>query len=205
MRIRWLVFVLFLPAGLGLTVQLFGLPLFSQGGCRAVGIGYCVEDAPLLATQVLRLATLLLSIEQARAAAVDLRQIALVKAAMDDARLRTFQRLTWAVIGLELLGFYGAVISLGLGVLTVLVSQVLFNSSADIALFPYAVEKIAPWGLKARLPVVVANGAGLVLAICWLLGIAQWVSAIALLSLVLAYLTLKYGSTIGQPAPTEEG
>lgn len=202
--VRWLIFALFFPAGLGLTVQLLGLSLIDQGGCRTSVLTPCVDGSPLLAAQVLRLATLLLSIEQARAAVVDLQQIALVKAATDDPRMQAFQRLTLAVIGLELLGFYGAVIRLGVGVLTVLLSQVLFNSSARIALFPNTDEKIAPWGLKSRLPVVAANGAGLVLAGCWLLGVVQLGSAIALLSLVLLYLTLKYGSSIGQPAPTED-
>ncbi|MEO1591395.1 MAG: hypothetical protein AAFU71_08905 [Cyanobacteria bacterium J06632_22] len=178
--LQGLFFGLFFPAGVGLAWRL------------ATTTG--------LETQVLLLATLLLSVEQARAATVDLQNIGQVVTALDDDRLPPFRRLTWVVIGLELLGFYTASLNLGWGMLIVLVSQVLFNGFAQIALFPQAVDKIKPWGAAERRPVLMANLVGLLLASAWALGTGRLFCAIALLLIVLTYLIIKYTSAFGQPA-----
>lgn len=181
--LRGLFFGLFFPAGLGLAWRW--------------------ATTPGLAAQVLVFATLLLSIEQARAAVVDLQNIRQVATATDDARLPAFRRLVWAVITLELLGFYGASLEIGWGVVVVLCSQVLFNGFARIALFPHSADPIRPWRLWDRLPVLGADGVGLVLAGCWIAGIAPLVCAIALLMIVLVYLLLKYAATRAQIEPVE--
>ncbi|MEO0540741.1 MAG: hypothetical protein AAFZ80_07730 [Cyanobacteria bacterium P01_A01_bin.105] len=188
MRGRWLIYGLFCPATVGLLV---GLLLSSATG---------------LAHSVLRLGTWLLSIEQARVAVLDWQNIQQVAATVEDgpeSRLTSFRRLTVAVIGLELLGFYLAIGWPGWGALTVLVAQVLFNGGATIALFPQAAVPVVPWGLRERLPVLVADLVGVALAGLWILDVARLGSAIALLTLVLVYLIFKYASELGQPVPPE--
>lgn len=176
---RGLLFGLFFPAGLGLALRL----------------GFERD----LATQLLLLGTLLLSIEQARAADWDLVQIEQVASEQADERLLRFRRVTQLTIGLELMGFYSAIVWPGWGAMGVLVAQMIFNGLAQIALCPDAVVKIIPWGLKDRLPVLIADGVGVALTVLWSLGKGRLVSASALLGLVLVYLAVKYLSVLGQP------
>lgn len=171
--IAWTIFVGFFPACLGLISQII----------QAHDLGY----------QLLALALLLLCIDQARMAVVDLEQVAAVKQQVQDSRLDFFYKITVSTIGLELLGFYGAFLWLGWGVAIVLLSQVWFHLLAGIQLQPLAVPPIQAWGVPERLPVLVADGIGLLLVGLWMLQVAPLGMATGLLGMVVAYGCIKYG------------
>jgi hypothetical protein len=168
------IFLLFFPACVGLMIKI------SQGGA----------DRALFA-----LALLLLAIDQARMATVDLTQVAAVKSPIQtpDQRLDLFYRITLSTVIVELLGFYGALGNLGGGAMLVLLSQVGFNLLANIQLQPDTEEPIQDWGIADRLPVLIADGVGLALVCLWLSGVAPLVMAAALLFMVLIYGGIKYG------------
>lgn len=175
--IGWLMVLLFFPASLGLGRQIIG----STG----------------LAFQLLALAFLLFSVEQARMAIVDLEQIAAVRQQVQDGRdqddrLNHFYRITVSTIVLELIGFYTAAIWLGWGAVIVLLSQVGFNCFSNIRLYPSDVSPIQPWDLSQRIPVLVADGAALILVSLWMAKIAPLWMAAGILSLTIAFGIVKY-------------
>jgi hypothetical protein len=171
-RLPWWIAAGFLPASLGL---LFQLVLFLTAPPR------------LFAT-----ALVLLSLEQARMAVIDLQQIATVRQNYEDPRLTRFQGVVLITIGLELLGFYLSLGWLGWGALVVLGSQLFFNGVAQIELDPTQSEPILACGWSHRKAVLGANILGLGLVGMWLLGIGHGAIAASLLAIVIAYLGLKY-------------
>jgi hypothetical protein len=182
------IFLLFFPACLGLLGQTINHAAPDRGWA---------DGQSLLA-----LALLLLAIDQARMAAVDLTQVAAVRVQVQpsDQRLEQFYRITLSTIGLELLGFYGAIGNLGVGAAVVLLSQIWFNLLANIQLQPETEEPIRAWGIADRLPVLVADGVGLILVCLWLAGVAPLFMAGGLLGMVLLYGGLKYRLGLGQVA-----
>ncbi len=132
----------------------------------------------------------LLCIDQGRMAYVDLRNIGQV--GLNDSRVRRFAWVTALTIMLELLGFYLAWRWLFLGAGLVIVSQLLFNTAAPVQLQPHTETPVAAVDLANRRGVLIANGAALSLILLGQWPPAQGVSALGLLGLVLAYLTIKY-------------
>jgi hypothetical protein len=132
------IFLLFFPACLGLLGQTINHAAPDRGWA---------DGQSLLA-----LALLLLAIDQARMAAVDLTQVAAIRAQPLDQRLEQFYRITLSTILFELLGFYGAIGNLGVGAAVVLLSQIWFNLLANIQLQPETEEPIRAWGIADRLP-----------------------------------------------------
>ncbi|MGF1570275.1 MAG: hypothetical protein ACFCVD_19755 [Nodosilinea sp.] len=169
---------LFLPAGLGLLAQV-------------------LQPHPL-PHRILALALMLISVEQATMARVDLRQIALVERGLtlhahgQDANLARFRRVVIATIGGELAGFYLAATGyLGGGVLVILTSLVGFNVAAGVRLDPAAAEPIQPAGMGSRLDVLAIDGVAMGLGILWIAHLARgWVAG-GLLALVLVYAASK--------------
>ncbi|WP_199320381.1 hypothetical protein [Leptolyngbya sp. FACHB-261] len=129
-------------------------------------------------------------------AVVDLEQIALVKDQIYDSRLSNFHKITTSTIILELLGFYSSSISLGWGAVLVLLSQVWFNLLAGIQLQPLGKVAIQPSAISERLPVLIANGIGLILVSLWLLQVAPLSMASGLLGLVIFYIWVKYAPAV---------
>lgn len=170
--IAWIMFLLFFPACLGLLGQ--------------------VIRGDQLSDQFLAIAIFLLCVDQARMAVVDLEQIAQVKQQTQDSRLARFYRATLSTIALELLGFYSAAVWLGWGAIAVLFSLVWFNLVAGIQLHPGQKVAVQTWGIPERLPVLCADGIGLVLMGLWMARIAPLTIAIGLLGLVVAYGWMKY-------------
>lgn len=134
----------------------------------------------------------MLCLEQAHMAITDLQQIAAAQQQVQDQRLDQFRWVTQSTIAIELVGFYIAGIWLGWGAFTVLLSQVWFNLLAQIRLQPGAPEPIQLRGLSDRLPVLVADGVGLLLAGFWMAQIVPLVAAALLLTIVLLYGWFKY-------------
>ncbi len=172
----WLMFLLYFPASLGLLSQVMG--------------------GNELFHQLLALALLLLCIDQARMAVVDLEQVEQVKQKVQDARLDSFYRVTVSTIILELLGFYGAYFWLGWGAILVLLSQIWFNVLAGIQLQPMEETPIQSWGIPERRIVLIADGIGLILVSLWILQIAPLWMASGLLAMVIIYGWVKYSPTL---------
>ena len=125
-------------------------------------------------------------------AIADLLQIEATQRQVQDQRLDRFRWVTQSTIAIELVGFYIAGGWLGWGAFTVLLSQAWFNLLAQIRLHPEAPEPIQVRSLADRLPVLIADGVGLLLASFWIAQIAPLVNAALLLTIVLLYGWFKY-------------
>ncbi len=176
MPFAWLMFLLFFPASLGLLAQVFG--------------------ANELSHQLIALALLLLCIDQARMAVVDLEQVEQVKQRVQDPFLDNFHRVTVSTIVLELLGFYGSYIWLGWGAILVLLSQVWFNVLAGVQLQLTEENPIQTWGISERRIVLIADGVGIILVGLWIAQIAPFWMGSGLLAMVVIYGWVKYSSTL---------
>jgi hypothetical protein len=170
------MFLLFFPASLGLLSQVIG--------------------RNELSSQLLALALLILCIDQARMAVVDLENVQQVKQQVQDARLNNFYRVTISTVVLELLGFYGSSFWLGWGAILVLLSQVWFNVLAGIQLQPMEENPIQSWGIPERSIVLLADGIGLILVGLWILQIAPLWMASGLLAMIVIYGWLKYAQIL---------
>ncbi len=153
LSIRRFIFLFFVPAGVGLV--------------------WHVLCAQTLAQQLLALALVLFCIELAVMAKVDLDDIATVQqtvgqtAQQSDSQLYQFSLVVASTIVLELLGFYVALFFLPVGALVVVFSQLWFNLLAQLQLRPDCSPAVVPFGLSQRAPVLLADGAGLVLLSLW--------------------------------------
>lgn len=168
---RFILFLCFFPASVAILRQIFP-----------------VED---LSTSMLALGTFGMCLEQARMAEVDLQQIAYFQEKLPDYRLDNFFIVTISTIILELVGFYLAAFWLGWGALIVLISQIWFHCLAKIQLQP-TTDKIIDYGIIPRLPVLFADGIGIMFVVLWLEEIAPLAMAINLTAMVLIYEYIKY-------------
>jgi hypothetical protein len=169
------MFLLFFPASLGLLSQ------FISGN--------------ELSHQLLALALLLLCVDQARMAVVDLENFKQVKQKVQDVRLDNFYWVTVSTIVLELLGFYSSYIWLGWGAILVLLSQIWFNILAGIQLQPTEENPIQSWGVPERSIVLLSDGVGVILVGLWILQIAPLWMASGLLGMLVIYGWVKYAPT----------
>lgn len=159
---------------------------------------------PELAQKLLAIALLLLSLDLLKMAIFDLEQVALVRSRWaklcdqtslideTDPRLGWFQGVTIVTIVFELLGLYGAWISLSWGAIVVLLSQVGFNLFAQVQLLPDDSEMIQSFGIRDRAIVLIADGLGLVLVTIGLGGRYSWETSAGLLGMVLLYGVVKF-------------
>ncbi|MFM7191624.1 MAG: hypothetical protein ACKOX2_12540, partial [Microcystaceae cyanobacterium] len=177
------IFCLFFPACLGLLPQILTThPLSHQS--FAFGL-------------------LLLGIDQARMAALDLQQIAQVKTQTYDPRLTFFYGLTLSAIAGELLGFYLATVYLGTGIILVLGSQVWFNALAEIRLQPDQAEPISPKPFAERMGLTLGNLIALGMIGCWMHNIYPVTMVVGLWSTAIIYAVVKVGQKylpVGQVA-----
>jgi hypothetical protein len=178
---RPFVFLLFLPAGLGLLMQIAYLPTLSE--------------------RLLALALGLFCPELARMAWVDLENVAAIAqqataqqaTAQQDSRLSHFYRVLISTIVLELVGFYGALVFLPLGLATVVFSQLWFNLLAGVELVPGENPAIVPLTLGHRRAVLMADGLGLGIISLWSIQSLQIWLAAGLLGLITLFAIVKYG------------
>lgn len=178
--LRWLIFGLFFPA----CLILLGQVIWSFA----------------IAQQILSLALLLLCVDQARAAVLDLENTLTAQEQTPDPRLDRFYRLVLVTIAVELVGFYGAWISLGIGCVLVFCSQVAFHFTAKIRIETADNLLILPWGIEQRWPILVANGVGLIVLGLWMEAIAPLWMASTLLGMVLLYGLVKYATKYARPS-----
>lgn len=160
----------------------------------AVGLLWRCFNAPSLPVRLLNLAFFLLCLEQARMATLDLQQIQLANPLQPSGPLRRLRRVTLTTIGLELLGFYSAVVWLTAGATWVLVSLIFFNSFAPVQIDRAGI--VAPRPLSDRLLVLAADGVSLLLVGLWHLQIAPLSVSLALVALIALYGGVKYGPSL---------
>lgn len=195
-NLRLCIYLLFLPAGTTLATQALIPSLLGDQAVSSYGY-------QTVAGRLLALTLLLLCIELAHMAWVDLRNIQMVEQSSDDSRLPLFYGVVVSTIVLELLGFYGAMFSLQWGGVVVIASQLWFNLLAKVQLWPFRETSIEPFGVSKRLSVLFANGSGLVLLLFWSAADSQlWISLLLLL-LVVGFLFIKYIFS-DVPAPRAE-
>lgn len=168
----WNLLLLFFPAGLGILAQVIGNHSWDQ---RLIAVGL-----------------LLLCIDQARMALLDLEQIAAARRQTADPRLQTFRQITLTTIALELAGFYLATVWLGWGILVVLLSQVWFNALAPIQIQGDTERPVQPRPWGDRIPVLIADGLGMGLVGLWMAQLAPPGIALVMGGLAIAYGSIKY-------------
>lgn len=176
MSIKIVIFLCFFPANLGLLWQ-----------------GIYNEN---LSSQLIAIGFFLICIDQAKMAVFDLKQVQNTQKEIQDPRLDNFYKLTIITIIIELLGFYCAVFWLGIGAILVLLSQVYFNSLADIKILTTEAIKIEHKSIQEKFLVLMTDGLALILVNFWLLNIYPIVMASTLLSMVLIYGICKYANII---------
>jgi len=142
--------------------------------------------------QLLAIGFVLLAIDQARMAVIDLEQIALVRSQIEDQRLLKLYYLTLFTIILELSGFYLAWWRLGWGIEIVLLSQVIFNTLAAIQLQPTLEPPIAARSWQTRSPILVGNVLAMVLVGLWMREIAPMTITLAAWGIAIAYILGKF-------------
>ncbi len=176
--------LLFVPAGMGLVWQ--------------------IVYHETIAHQLLALALALFCPELARMAKVDLDNIAATMQQVADTRLSRFLSVVVSTIVLELLGLYIALVSLPMGALVIVGSQLWFNLLAKLQLQPKQTPAVVTFGISRRIPVLAANMVGLLLLSLWFVpvlapGLAlggatqvrRWLGG-GVLALVVLFLLIKY-------------
>ncbi|MEO1636571.1 MAG: hypothetical protein AAFS04_15985 [Cyanobacteria bacterium J06631_9] len=181
---RLIVPFLFLPAGLGLLAEIF--------------------QAPTVPEKIVTFALALFCLELARMAFVDLENVASVAGAANDlladARLSHFRIIVISTIALEIVGFclaalfvpFSQPLLLPFGAIVIISSQLWFNLLAGIQLWPTEVPAIQPWGIRQRLPVLIANVIGLGLLGLWVISEIRLWLALGLAMLIILFLLIKY-------------
>jgi hypothetical protein len=128
--------------------------------------------------RLLALSLMLMSLEQAHMARVDLRHGELVGQRSRDPRLGHFGRVVVLAIAGQVAGFSIAALGhLGWGMGLILVSLLGFNLAANIRLEPTNPRPIQAAGWQSRLDVLALDAIALVLAFLWIAQRAQgWVA-----------------------------
>lgn len=170
--------------------------LFAGSG---VGLLLRILTVTTLSDRLLAIAVLILGIDQTRMAIVDLTNVQILQdnpKLNHPNRLKHFHRITLSTIAFELLGFYISTGWLGWGCVIVLLSQLWFNTLANVQLTPEADTVMQDFGIKARAPVLVADSVAVVPVILYVSEILPLAMAIVLLSMVCLYAIAKYGPSL---------
>lgn len=172
LSINIIIFLLFFPASFGLLWQAINIHNLSA---QLIAIGF-----------------VLLCIDQAKMAAIDLQKALLIKKKRQDDRLDTFYQITIITIIMELFGFYIAYFRLGWGAIFVLLSQVYFNSFVNINLSTKEEIKIENKSIQEKYLILCTDTLALILVILWLLNIhSLWMGSM-LFSMIVIYVFFKY-------------
>jgi uncharacterized membrane protein YiaA len=166
-----IVFLLFFPACLGILSQIIRPESFDH--------------------RLLALGLLIFTIDQARMAVLDLKNIESAREKIEDIRLRYFYYTTISTIALELIGFYVASVQLGWGIILVLGSQVGFNLLANIRLQPTESVIIQDKPFSEQVTVLIADIIGLILIGFWMNAIAPVSIVLTLWTMAIAYACIK--------------
>lgn len=117
---------------------------------------------------------------------------AVSEALLEDSRLSHFYRTVISTVVLEVSGFYLALWSLPLGAIVIIFSQLWFNVSAKVQLWPHRSPAVEFCGIAQRWPVLVANAIGLLLMSLWFVEALRIWLGLGVLLLIALFLVLKY-------------
>jgi hypothetical protein len=171
--------ICFLPAGIGLLVQ--------------------AVQSLALDDRLLFGALLIMCVEQAHMARVDLQQIEAVKHYGQIPQLQPFRQVVVGTIVVELLGFYLAAGGFpGWGALVILGSLIGFNLVAKIRLTPHGPTPVSVAGITTRLDVLMIDAIAVGLVLLWLTDAARLLAAAILLGLTLLYEVSKLVTYVSQ-------
>jgi hypothetical protein len=182
--IAWIWFAIYFPAG-----------------CLLLGKTIVATD---LSERILAAALLLLALDLARMAVVDLEAVDVLRQEGEDTAVTGFFCVTVSTIVLELLGLYATWGNLVLGGTIVSVSQLWFNLLVRVQLQPTATVRVQPWPIVDRLPVIGAQIFTLVILFLYSQDFARLWLAIILLASILIYGGIKYGRLLGSSTIREE-
>lgn len=134
-----------------------------------VGLLYQAVQPHPWPDRLLALALMLMSLEQAHMARVDLRHGDLVGQRSRDPRLGHFSRVVGLAIAGQVAGFSLAALGhLGWGMGLILVSLLGFNLAATIRLEPTSPKPIQATSWRSRLDVLALDAIALILALLWI-------------------------------------
>ncbi|MBE9070407.1 hypothetical protein IQ260_27570 [Leptolyngbya cf. ectocarpi LEGE 11479] len=159
----------------------------------AGGIGWhhlLFPTTNLTGSVAIAIALILICIDQGRMTWVDLDNIYQVSLA--DHRVVRFYGITLSTIIIELIGFYLVWHHLALGMVIFIISQLFFNTAANVQLYPHSHAPIRPFPMQARWPVLLANGVALSLITLWQTNHLRQLTSSIWLGMVVIYLTVKY-------------
>ncbi|MEM7796985.1 MAG: hypothetical protein AAF579_21360 [Cyanobacteria bacterium P01_C01_bin.118] len=159
----------------------------------AGGIGWqylILPTANLTGSATIAIALILICIDQGRMAWIDLDNVHQISLA--DHRVMRFYSITLLTIVIELVGFYLVWQNLVLGMVIFLISQLFFNTAANIQLYPHSSEPIRLFPMQARWPVLLANGIALSLITLWQANHLRQLTSALWLGMVGIYLVVKY-------------
>jgi len=176
-----IIFLLFFPACLGILSQII----------RPESFDHCL----------LALGLLIFTIDQARMAVLDLKNIESAREKIEDIRLRYFYYTTISTIALELIGFYVASVQLGWGIILVLVSQVGFNFFANIRIQPNELTIIEDKTFSEKIVVLIADIVALILIGFWMNAIAPLSIVLTLWTMAIVYGCIKYFLSLQEKNP----
>ena len=174
-------FLLFFPACLGILDQVIRPQRFDY--------------------RLLALGLFIFTIDQAKMAVLDLKNIKSAKEKIEDIRLQYFYYLTISTIALELIGFYVASVQLGWGIILVLVSQVGFNFFANIRIQPNELTIIEDKTFSEKIVVLIADIVALILIGFWMNAIAPLSIVLTLWTMAIVYGCIKYFLSLQEKNP----
>jgi hypothetical protein len=178
---RLIIFLLFFPACLGILGQFIRAEVFDH--------------------RLLALGLLIFTIDQARMAVLDLKNIRSAKEKIEDVRLRYFHYVTICTIALELIGFYVASVQLGWGIILALGSQVGFNFFANIRIQPTESIIIQEKPFSEKIAVLIADIVALILIGFWMNAIAPLTIVLTLWTMAIVYGCIKYFLSLQEKNP----
>jgi hypothetical protein len=163
--------------------------IYSPACCLLLGKMILAAD---LSERILTVALLLLALDLARMAVVDLEAVKVLRQEGENAAVEGFFRVTISTIVLELWGLYATWGNLVLGGTIVSVSQLWFNLLVRVQLKPTAAVKVKHWRIVDRLPVIGAQIFTLAILSLYSQDFARLWLAVTLLASILIYGVIKY-------------
>ncbi len=167
-------------------------------GIAGFGVAVRVATSDPLAVRVMGVTLLLSCLDFVRMALIDLENWHRVKnwyqtnQEKSHPKLANFLYCLIATIVLEIIGLFSSWLWIGLGMVLMAVSQLVFNSFVQVELRPHGKPPLRQWSISERLAVLIADWLALLLTLIWMFsGQPLWV-ALSLLGMTLAYLGIKY-------------
>ena len=191
---------LFIPAGVGLLVQSALYPSAAQTILAIALAMFCPEIARMAWIDLQNIETIAASTDALSIDKVPNPSAATKQKASDNSaepslatqQLRKFHAVVVSTIALEATGFYLSLLSLPLGALIIILSQLWFNLLANVQLYPARSIPIVPYSIADRKVLIAVNTLTTVLLCLWPIASTRLALSLTLLTLASLYLLIKY-------------